>query len=196
MAEQNDINNIMACVCPHCQQTVRIRRPQTPGRYKFTCTSCSKPFALSFKDETQMEETEEKTEAPTDAGGHTPENVVRVHRDNDRYTTIGGLIEKHRGFFGKDKTHPLHLGAQYIGRSDNKTPSDISLMDDTVSRQSLVLTVDQHRDDSGITYSYSLKVHRSKNPVLHNGVALLKDEEILLHINDVITVGKTRLILK
>lgn len=185
----------MACVCPHCKQTVRIRRPQASGRYKFTCPSCSTPFALSFTDDTQSGK--EISEAQNAKEGSAAESaVVRIHRDNDRYTTIGGLIEKHRGFFGKDKIHPLRLGAQFIGRTNHDTPSEISIDDNTVSRQSLMLTVSQHHDGSGVSFSYSLKVNRAKNPVLHNGEELRKGEEIILHINDVITIGKTKLTLK
>lgn len=185
----------MACVCPHCKQTVHIRRPQASGRYKFTCTSCSNPFALSFTDDTQSGK--EVSDVQSAKEKCSSDSVVKIHRDNDRYATIGGLIEKHRGFFGKDKIHPLHLGSQFIGRANHDSPSDISIDDNTVSRQSLVLTVTQQRDDSsGATFSYSLKVNRAKNPVLHNGEELRKGEEIILHIDDVITIGRTKLTLK
>lgn len=128
---------------------------------------------------------------------NTPlKEVIKVHKNEEQYTTIGGLVEKHRGFFGKDKIHPLHLGTQTIGRNDQGNPSDISVNDDTVSRQSVELTVEQHNGEIGITYSYSLKVRRLKNPVLHNGTPLQRGEEIVLHIGDMITLGKTKLILR
>lgn len=196
MTEQNNTpRQVLECICPHCKQTIRIMRPQNPGRYKFMCTSCSTPFALTFKDEERKSEEEvsvpkkETTETAT-------EDVVMVHKNNERYSTIGGLLEKSRRFFGKDKLHPLRLGTQYIGRTDASNPSDISLNDDTVSRQSVELTIEQHQDHQGVTYSYSINVHRQKNPVLHNGTPLQKGEVIVLHIGDVITVGKTKLTLK
>lgn len=194
MSENNNTNDILVCVCPHCKQTVRIRRPQKSGRFKFTCTSCAVPFAINFTDDTQMgKEASNVQEAKSeDSQG----KVIKVHKSGDKYTTIGGLKEKRHGLFGKTIIHPLRLGTQTIGRDDRDTPSDISIKDDTISRQSLELTVTQHSDETNITYSYSLKVRRSKNPVLHNGIALCKGEEIVLHIDDVISVGKTKLTLK
>lgn len=159
------------------------------------CTSCSTPFALTFKDE-EEKTSEEVSEPKKETTETATENVVMVHKNKDRYTTIGGLVEKSRSFFGKNKLHPLRLGTQYIGRADANNPSDISLNDDTVSRQSVELTVEQHHGHQGITYSYSINVRRQKNPVLHNGTPLQKGEVIVLHIGDVITVGKTKLTLR
>lgn len=196
MEEKNDI---LTCVCPHCKAKIRIKRPAKGGRYKYMCTQCGKPFVVAF------EEAEPKGDPPAnDAGeeqgqadgGQEDTHVTRKLEDRDRYRTIGGLVERHRGFFGRDRVWPLSEGRQLIGRTSGSHPSDIMFADVCMSRQSVELNVERHQDAMGQCFAYVLTVRKQKNPVLHNGEPLADGEEIILHIGDTIKLGQTVLTLK
>lgn len=175
-----------SCVCPHCKQTIHIRRPAAPGRYKYTCTACGEPFAIAFKEETQPLNDEEETH---------PVEVAQLNRH--LYATIGGLRKKRSGLFGrKQPLIPLRAGRQLIGREDSDYPSDIAFDDPRMSRQSVELTVEQHGSSDGCGYSYVLRVRRLLNPVMHNGMSLRQGEVVVLSIGDTITLGNTTLILQ
>ncbi|MBO5428129.1 MAG: FHA domain-containing protein [Prevotella sp.] len=176
---------IMTCVCPHCKATIRIKSPAKSGRYKYTCTKCGKPFAVAFDGEKQ-----EQHDSEPDT------HVTRKLEDRDRYRTIGGLVERRQGLFGKNKVWPLAEGKQTIGRESVNSPSDIMFNDVCMSRQSVELNVERHQDTTGQCFVYVLTVKRQKNPILHNNEPLSDGEEIILHIGDTITLGQTVLTLK
>lgn len=179
----------LSCVCPQCKQTITIRRPDTPGRYKYTCTACKEAFAITFK--------EENVDAAQPQKDDDKSRTVEVAQLNRHlYATIGGLRKKRRGLFGPQQPLiPLRAGKQLIGRQDNAYPSDIAFDDSMMSRQSLELTVEQHGgNNSG--YSYILRVRRLLNPVMHNGQPLQQGEVVVLAVGDSITLGNTTLILQ
>lgn len=176
----------LSCVCPHCKQTITIRRPDTPGRYKYTCTACKEAFAIAFKDENA-----EAAQPSKDDNAPRPVEAAQLNRH--LYATVGGLRKKRRGLFGRQQPLiPLRAGRQLIGREDESYPSDISFDDPMMSRQSVELTVERH--DGG--YSYVLRVRRMLNPVMHNAQPLRQGEVVVLAVGDSITLGNTTLILQ
>ncbi len=179
----------LSCVCPQCKQTITIRRPDSPGRYKYTCTACKEAFAITFKDENVDAAQPQKYD-----GNIRPVEAAQLNRR--LYATIGGLRKKRRGLFSRQKPLiPLRAGKQLIGRLDSDYPSDIAFDDPMMSRQSVELTVEQHgANNSG--YSYILKVRRLLNPVIHNGQPLQQGEIVVLAVGDSITLGNTTLILQ
>lgn len=202
--EENQI--IMACGCPSCGEQVRFRKPAKGGKYKFACPKCKETFVVEIPDdEAPAEQPTENAEAPAapqaaekPAAAEQPAvpETKRVWRPNDRYTTIGGLREKHRGFFGKDKVHPLREGRQLLGRMDDRNPSDIMFDDPHISRQSIEINVETQQEGGSRYFIYVMTVKRQMNPVMHNGEPLQNGEEIILHIGDTIKVGKTHLTLQ
>lgn len=184
------MSKTLSCVCPHCKQTITIRRPAAPGRYKYTCTACKEPFAITFK-----EESTDAAQPRKDDETSCPVEVAQLNRH--LYATIGGLRRKRRGLFGrKQPLIPLRAGRQLIGREDSDYPSDIAFDDPMMSRQSVELTVEQHGSNDGQGYSYVLRVRRQLNPVMHNGQPLRQGEVVVLGIGDTITLGSTTLILQ
>lgn len=183
-------NSIVTCVCPHCKQTIRINRPEKPGRYKYSCTACGKPFAISFKPEKTADEEETAQEKQEET------HVSRKVEDRDRYRTIGGLVEKRSGLFKKGRVFPLAEGRQTIGRSSERLPSDIMFDDPCMSRRSVEVNVERHNDAAGQCFVYVMTVKRQKNPVTHNGESIGNGEEIVLHIGDTIQLGQTVLTLR
>ena len=182
------MSTTVSCVCPHCKQTINIRRPKSPGRYKYTCTSCKEAFAITFKEQetcAAMPQTYEEKSRP----------VEEVQRSRHLYATVGGLREKRKGLFSRQPPLiPLHAGSQLIGREDSTYPSDISFGDPMMSRQSLELIVEQH-ESKNAGYSYILKVRRMLNPVMHNEQQLEQGEEVVLAVGDTITLGSTTLVV-
>ena len=177
--------NIITCACPHCKQSIRITRPETPGRYKYSCPLCGESFAVSFKpgEETTKDKQEET-------------HVSRKLEDRDCYRTIGGLVEKRRGLLGRSRAYPLLEGTQSIGRRSDTMPSDVMFDDSCMSRHSVEITVERHTDVFGLCFVYVMTVIRQKNPVMHNGEEIGNGEEIILHLGDTITLGRTVLTLK
>ncbi len=189
---------IIECTCPHCKNVVRIRKAQKPGKYKYVCPSCKQPFAVTFQEEEPpsiLHEKEKSSEEQTSQQSEDNENTVGCFTSEGRYNTIGGLVEKRKGLFKKDRVHPLAERKIIIGRKNDNFPSDIMFDDRYMSRQSLELTVEKQEDARGQYFTYVLKVLRQRNPILHNGEPLSDGEEIVLHLGDTITVGKTVLIL-
>lgn len=181
----NEKKSIITCVCPHCKQSIRIRKPEKPGRYKYSCSSCGEAFAVSFLPE--QDEKEKKQEET---------QVSRKVEDIDCYRTIGGLVEKKRGLFGRSHVYPLKEGTQSIGRKSETIPSDIMFDDPCMSRHSIEVTVERHSDVRGQCFVYVLNVIRQKNPIKHNGEEIKKGEEIILHLGDTINLGQTVLTLR
>lgn len=183
-------NNIVTCVCPNCKHAIRITRPEKPGRYKYSCPACKQPFAVCFKPEKQ-DTVEDKHDTPTEES-----HVARKFDDHCKYRTIGGLVVRLRGVFGRTKVFPLVEGKQLIGRTSERMPSAIMFDDPCMSRQSVELNVERCDDSTGQYFVYVMNVLRQKNPVKHNGEDIDNGEEIILHIGDTIELGRTVLTLK
>lgn len=178
-----------SCVCPHCKQTIIIRRPSVPGRYKYTCTACKEAFAITFKDDNACAAKPQKA----DEGPRPVEEVLLNRR---LYATVGGLRKKCRGLFARRQSlMPLRIGSQLIGRENDAYPSDIAFDDPAMSRQSVELVVEQH-EGKNMGYSYVMRVRRLLNPVMHNGQSLQQGEVVVLAVGDTITLGNTTLILQ
>lgn len=198
MEEKQDI---LTCVCPLCNKPMRIKRPQKEGKYKFVCTHCKQPFALTYKEE-QTQDPEQPPQ-PQQQQPQQPQPQQQSQQQppvskpvDPRYMTIGGLVECKRGFFSKDKIHALREGAMTIGRNDPGCTSDIMIDDPTISRRSLKLTVEK-KQSAGISYySYTMAVENAKNPVIYNGDKLSMGDVVELQIDDTIKIGKTKLILR
>lgn len=186
MEENNDI---LTCSCPLCGKQMRIRRPSKEGKYKYECVHCKRPFALTYKEEQKKEE-EQKLEEKEE------EYQQALNPIDPRYMTIGGLVECRRGLFAKNKIHSLHEGVIIIGRKNTKRPSDIMFDDPTVSRQSLKLSIERKHSGNTTYYTYNMTVQRTTNPVIYNGDALAEGDMVELKIDDVIILGRTKLMLK
>lgn len=185
---------VIECTCPHCKNVVRIRKAKKPGKYKYVCPSCKQPFAVTFKEEEPLDiphEGEQQGAEQTSSQNMGNENTAGGFASEDGYNTIGGLVEKRKGLFKKDRVHPLAEKKILIGRKSDNFPSDIMFDDRYMSRQSLELTVEKHENVRGQYFTYVLKVLRQRNQILHNGEPLSDGEEIVLHIGDIITIGKT-----
>lgn len=189
MEEKNDI---LICKCPLCGESMRIRRPAKEGKYKYTCKHCQQAFALTYKDERQKE----TPQSQKNSEKTTIQPQIISQAVDPRYMTVGGLLELRKGFFSKNKMHSLREGVVTIGRKDSASPSDIMFDDPTISRQSLMLQVEKKNNNNVTYYSYNLTVRKATNPVIYNGDMLLEGDIVELKIDDEITIGQTKLILR
>jgi len=98
------------------------------------------------------------------------------------------------GTFPFKKTAPLHLGANTIGRKDNKESSDISFKDEYMSRKSVVIDVEKDANRSG--YRFKLTVLKASNPVIVGSNQLMVGNSIYLNYGDTIKLGNTVITFK
>jgi pSer/pThr/pTyr-binding forkhead associated (FHA) protein len=95
------------------------------------------------------------------------------------------------GFFSR-KHFALRPGSIYIGRKDEDERSDLQLTDKYVSRRSVKLDVIP--SDKG--YLFKMTVEHASNPVYVNSTEVAVNNSIYLNYDDVITLGKTKLVFK
>lgn len=96
----------------------------------------------------------------------------------------GGLLTK--------KVYELKDGENWIGRKDKDFPSDISVHDNYMSRQSVCI---EKRINQGV-FSFKMTVRKAANPVFVNGRQIDVDEIIFLNYDDVIKLGETTFTVK
>lgn len=123
--------------------------------------------------------------------------IVAVERKPTPYIHHSELLSKgkltlvrFKGIFGKiaQKSYPLHLGQNTIGRYDENLRCDIEIHNDTyASRRSVVIEV----IDKSTGFLYRMSVLKAANPVMHNNKPLIAGEVVYLNYGDSIQLGNT-----
>ncbi len=211
------IGRIYNVVCPDCGFTI-AKKVQAAGVRKHICPKCKTIIGFraegtavvdgaqdNVKDrpeafvnvkpvKTLTKEPAEKAadkpaDKPEEKSPEKPEEkkpTEKFYRDSIISGEIvwGGVLSP--------KHHTIGTMPVTIGRKDRNEPSEISLNDDYVSRQSAV--IEPIRNESGFLYKFT--VLRASNPVFVNGRELLVGNSIYLNYGDTIKLGKTTLTFK
>ena len=209
---QIETQKILIATCPKCGFKFKILRPDKGGRYRLLCKSCDTPFLVQIPDPEGMPAAEKKSEEPKadlqNSDRTNPAVVNQTQEDKDsqygqevnpdptkRLSTNGGgfavLIRKR--FLLPDVVYKLRTGANTIGGKDNRLASDIMIDDQTVSRRSVTLTVEQVNTGQ---YRYLFSVNRSTNPVYLNGRQVGVSTSIYIEPGTDFQLGKTKFQLK
>ena len=175
--ERAQVGKFYKMECPECGFNL-VKKFTNVGQQKWICPQCKAIVGLVSVAEQGMGQPSDKvvTEKTKPASKSSLQNLGEI--------VWGGFLAKHR--FG------LKVGRIYIGRKDKDKPSDIQLNDEYVSRQSVTLEVIP--SDKG--YLFKLTVIRATNPVCVNGVEIAENNSIYLNYDDVIVLGKSKLIFK
>jgi len=134
------------------------------------------------KPQPKPENEEKKTEEKKPIGSTTP--FFPSRQVYNAKICWGGLLNK--------KVYELRDGENWIGRKDKELPSDISVKDDYMSRQSVCI---ERKVNQG-TYTFKMTVRKASNPVYVNGRQIDVDETIFLNYDDVIKLGETTFTVK
>ncbi len=137
---------------------------------------------LKEKPQPKPENEEKKTEEKKPIGSTTP--FFPSRQVYNAKICWGGLLNK--------KVYELRDGENWIGRKDKELPSDISVKDDYMSRQSVCI---ERKVNQG-TYTFKMTVRKASNPVYVNGRQIDVDETIFLNYDDVIKLGETTFTVK
>lgn len=161
-----------AIECPHCGLKGIKYVPAKAGKQLLECPKCHGKMSLVVTSPTEI------------VGG------VQVDAPPMEFNS-GRLVLLHRGL-RKNEFFPLRNGEQLIGRRSAEAPSDVSLDDPTVSRQSVVLDVSFSENG----YKFCVTVRKATNPVLLNGKEIRPGFGEYLNFGDILTLGKSRLRLE
>ena len=156
-------------VCPHCHSV--FLDSTLKEEVKMTkCPDCDTFICFSSKGKKKTP-TLARTKALTSSPYSNQEGVL-IWKD-------AGMVQK----------LVLNVGNTIIGRRDEDSPSDISLMDETASRRSVRITVTKGKKSG--KYTFKLEVLRTTNAVYVNRNALYAKSSIYLNDGDRFKVGKT-----
>jgi len=90
------------------------------------------------------------------------------------------------------RKYVLHVGENWIGRTDNIKMSDVMVNDDFMSRRSACIEVLSQKG----AFSFKFTVHKTLNPVKVNGRELACNQSVYLNYEDYIVMGKTTFFFK
>lgn len=183
--------------CPQCKATVG---------FKAVSVSSTSVSSKSLEEKSNDKDKNEKKESNQEGNNigqkkyeeqkksSESENVTEHKKptkrlDKSANQNLGKLVW---GRILARKHYLLHSGSIYIGRQDNAEPSDLSLTDKYVSRKSVKLDVIP--GDKG--YLFKMTVEHASNPVFVNSTEIAINNSIYLNYEDVITLGKTKLVFK
>ncbi len=160
--------------CPDCHTKMRFEI-KSDGETSMNCPCCNASVIAKISDGKVVSVSKKQTKV-----------VVQDPNDSKGKLTV----VRYKGIFGSlaNKTFPLHLGQNTVGRYDEDLHSDIEIKGDaTMSRRSVV--IDVIRRETG--YLFKLKVLKAANPVMHNSKPLVEGETVYLNYGDSLKLGKT-----
>lgn len=156
--------------CPHCQQLLAFRKPASAVGVTITCPRCHVPVKVRLQGSMSGQSTRPAAEQ------------LRM-----------AMLVLTEGPQALSSSFRLRMGSNVIGRQDDGTVQDISLNGDpTVSRRSVDLRVEAGMNGG---YTYRLTVLNAKNPVYVNKTPLCIGSSISMRVGDIITLGRTKLML-
>lgn len=177
-------------ICPKCGENI-VFKPEKEGGMVVRCTKCAQKVAVKtklpvVKQDVKTDTVDESEKAKEHKG------TVRI---SDSGFKNGELHWKARmlGCPLIPKSYRLRTDRiNTIGRQDSSCPSDVSLQDDYVSRQSV--TIEVVRQEVG--FQFKMKVVNASNPVFLNGSRQSIGETVYLQDNDTIRMGRSVLTFK
>lgn len=165
--ERAEVGKTYTIECPECK-FVEAMTVNDEGNKKWVCKQCK--TIIGYK-------------AVNPKRGDHITHVFKTQQGNRSVgeLTWGGILKPKRAKLQADS-------CMIIGRQDDDMPSDISVNDQYMSRQSAKL--ETIRTDKGYMFKFTVK--NASNPVFVNGSQLLCGNSIYLNYGDTIILGKTR----
>ena len=184
-------------VCPECNFS-SIKKIAKEGRQRWDCPQCKAIVGFAAVNPTPKKQ--EPTASPKTANASAKQDAAKTEEapepkkptkklDKSASQDLGEFVWG--GFFSR-KHFALRPGSIYIGRKDEDERSDLQLTDKYVSRRSVKLDVIP--SDKG--YLFKMTVEHASNPVYVNSTEVAVNNSIYLNYDDVITLGKTKLVFK
>lgn len=184
-------------VCPECNFSL-IKKIAKEGRQRWDCPQCKAIVGFAAVNPTPKKQ--EPTASPKTANASAKQDAAKTEEapepkkptkklDKSASQDLGEFVWG--GFFSR-KHFALRPGSIYIGRKDEDERSDLQLTDKYVSRRSVKLDVIP--SDKG--YLFKMTVEHASNPVYVNSTEVAVNNSIYLNYDDVITLGKTKLVFK
>lgn len=197
--ERAKVGQMYKLICPECNFCV-TKKIAKEGRHRWDCPQCKAivgfaavASAPKMHDPAVSQKQESKSESVKSAASKA-EDVQESKKptkklDKSASQDLGEFVW---GNFFSRKRFALRPGSFYIGRKDDEEKSDLQLNDKYVSRRSLKLDVIP--SDKG--YLFKMTVVHASNPVFVNSTEVAISNSVYLNYDDVITLGKTRLVFK
>ena len=175
VVETGDVGHKYGLRCPKCGHAFAIQ-PMEAGARRACCPHCQTPVIyVAVSTEPDRQQPVAQQSSPT---------VVAAEGSNH----LMGAIAHGRWIFRKIVS--LRLGANYIGRTDHRNPSDIEFDDGNMSARSVRIDVSL-MDRGG--YAFKFTVLRATNPVYVNGTQYSTGESVYLNFGDKLQLGSTKL---
>ena len=188
--EQAKPGQTTAIKCGHCGK-LHVFTPKSTGRKRLTCVKCHTITQFVVEDPNAIKVATAKAPASKAADGQAADGQRHTItlRNDDPKNDIGAISVS--GFMGlKRKEFRLRLGENTIGRDDKAQPSSIVFDDQFMSRQSVVIDVQQaHGSNAG--FLFQLRVLNARNPVFVNKKAYHVGESVYLNYGDTLRLGHT-----
>ena len=205
------VGQLYKMVCPECGFSM-VKKVVKEGRQRWDCPQCK--AIVGFAAVTNTPKSAANSQDIPQAGKPQAEKA-QVEKDNQEKAKQNrekqekeeaprkpttkldksaqqGLGELVWGSFFSRKHFALRPGSIYIGRKDEDERSNLQLTDKYVSRRSVKLDVIP--SDKG--YLFKMTVEHASNPVYVNSTEVAVNNSIYLNYDDVITLGKTKLVFK
>ena len=195
--ERAKVGLMYKLVCPECNFSL-IKKIAKEGRQRWDCPQCKAIVGFAAVNPTPKKQ--EPTASPKTANASARQDAAKTEEapepkkptkklDKSASQDLGEFVWG--GFFSR-KHFALRPGSIYIGRKDEDERSDLQLTDKYVSRRSVKLDVIP--SDKG--YLFKMTVEHASNPVYVNSTEVAFNNSIYLNYDDVITLGKTKLVFK
>lgn len=195
--ERAKVGLMYQLVCPECNFSL-IKKIAKEGRQRWDCPQCKAIVGFAAVNPTPKKQ--EPTASPKTANASAKQDAAKTEEapepkkptkklDKSASQDLGEFVWG--GFFSR-KHFALRPGSIYIGRKDEDERSDLQLTDKYVSRRSVKLDVIP--SDKG--YLFKMTVEHASNPVYVNSTEVAINNSIYLNYDDVITLGKTKLVFK
>ena len=182
-------------ICPRCNMAVEIC-PAKAGRQTFTCGFCRTKFLVQVVEVKPGEEisflmNNKKPQGTAEAQGMTPpplpagqsqHQATKANQQERLASPLSAQLVWGSAF--NQQRYCLRLGANIIGRKDDRLPSDLEFNDPEMSRRSVRIDVHSNGD-------YVLTVLKALNPVTVDGLSVPVGNSIRLAGNAQILLGKT-----
>lgn len=186
--EKAIIGNSTSIKCGHCGK-LHAFTPQTAGRKSLNCVKCKAVIRFEVIDPAAPQVKVATAKAPARQAKEQAPRITVALRGDDSCQTMGAI--SYGGFMGMGRKEVrLRPGENTIGRTDKDKPSSISFNDQFMSRQSIMIDV-QEGNDKNSGYLFQLRVLNAANPVYINKQAYRVGESVYLNYGDTIRLGRT-----
>ena len=167
---------MLSIKCPYCQVRLKIDESKIPAHLNaFNCPRCKKPISVSLLHQYKIVSDNEETQY--------------IQKSKNTTATLTVLADA----CTPSQSFQLRTGINIIGRKNGNTSEakiEIETNDKLMSREHIKIEAVQYGKGE---YNYLLSDNGSKNQTRHNSHYLDHGEIIVLHNQDEIEIGNTKI---